>query len=503
MKFVYSIKSSLPPLSWLAKVEKLSDIIQVIAGESVEIFDDFFVSGVWDGDFETGDFDNCNFACCTGARLNGEKVSFLTPHHINACVFSIEKEECIYLSNSVSFLLACTGDKLDPNYYDYDTDFCCETLGKRNQVPPFHSYTPLLNHRQINIYSYSKITIDNLLQIKLEKRSSDFNFMDFNSYRSAISATLKKIEANIKSKSRKIDYGMIATISRGFDAPTCAVFAREIGCDEAMTFNRPAHYSNDCGTEIAKIIGFSTIHECDGDFAKSNTEFIEAADFASGDSGVMITFEGHKELFRNKLLFCGFQGDEFWGIDHPPYENLSYPIEGSNSNSYEVFLQSNTVLIMIPYIGADHAKQIYDISLSDEMKFWRLGGKYDRPICRRIIEEAGVKRGMFGQKKVGSGYCFHYDTMNSMKGKLSPISYQSLLEFSKNLKQNPFLKFKAYAHFVYQNVPIYLPYLLRKMHIKIIMKTWTNKHLCNPLSTTYILWGVDMMTRRYREALSS
>ena len=87
MKFVYSIKSSLPPLSWLAKVEKSSDIIQVIAGESVEIFDDFFVSGVWDGDFETGDFDNCNFACCTGARLNGEKVSFLTPHHINACVF--------------------------------------------------------------------------------------------------------------------------------------------------------------------------------------------------------------------------------------------------------------------------------------------------------------------------------------------------------------------------------------------------------------------------------
>jgi len=294
---------------------------------------------------------------------------------------------------------------------------------------------------------------------------------------------------------------MITTISRGYDAPTCATLAREIGCDEAFTFNRPSHYRNDCGTDIAKILGYETIHECDGDFVKSNSEFIEAADFASGDSGVMITFEGYKELFRNKLLFCGFQGDEFWGIDHPPYENLQYPIEGSNGNSYEILLQSNSVLIMIPYIGADHAAQIHDISLSEEMKPWRLGGKYDRPICRRIVEEAGVGREMFGQKKVGSGYCFHYDTLKSIGRKLSPQSYHSLLDFSKNLKQNPVKKLLAYCRFLYYNIPIYLPYLLYKFHININMKPWAKEHLSNPISTTYIMWGVDYMSKVYKNAL--
>lgn len=232
-----------------------------------------------------------------------------------------------------------------------------------------------------------------------------------------------------------------------------------------------------------------------------NTDFIEAADFASGDSGVMITFEGQKHLFENKLLFCGFCGDEFWGIDHLPYKDLVYPIEGSNSNSYEVFLQSNTIMILIPYIGADHAQEIYDISRSEEMKPWRLGVKYDRPICRRIVEDAGVERGMFGQNKVGSGFCFHYDTLRSIEKKLSPQSYRSLLVFSKSMRQNLFKKAKAYGRFFYYNIPIYLPYVLNKFHIKISMKPWIKEHLSNPVSTTYILWGVDFMKKKYVEAL--
>lgn len=34
------------------------------------------------------------------------------------------------------------------------------------------------------------------------------------------------------------------------------------------------------------------------------------------------------------------------------------------------------------------------------------------------------------------------------------------------------------------------------------MKPWTNKHLSNPVSTTYILWGVDHMKKIYNDAIS-
>ncbi len=484
-------------------MKKECDEIQVFAGNAVEMYDNFFVSGVWDGDFEEGDFENCNFACCTGARNKGESVMFLTPHHINACIFAIRMDNNLYFSNSASFLLAFTDKNFDPDYYEFDNDFCCETLGKRNMEPPFHSHAPLLDKSQLIIYSFTKITVSKSLSIQLERRYSDFQFDDYKTYLSGLKTTLNLILINLSSSIRKYNYGMIATVSRGYDATTCATLAKEIGCDEAFTFNRPSHYENDCGTEIAKLLGYTKIHECDGDFAKSNTEFIEAADFASGDSGALITFEAHKALFKNKLLFCGFQGDEFWGIDHPPYENLYYPIEGSNSNSYEIFLQTNTVLIMIPNIGADHASQIYDISLSDEMSPWRLGVKYDRPICRRIVEEAGVPRELFGQKKVGAGYCFHYDTLKTIGKKMSPQSYKSLLNFSKELKQNPLKKIKAYCRFIFLNTPIYLPHVLNKLHINLKMKKWNKEHLSNPVSTTYILWGVDHMKKYYKEAMTS
>lgn len=503
MEFDYTIKKALPPLSWLAVLKNNSESILVYAGCAVEVFDDFFVSGVWDGDFEQGDFEHCNFACCTGARLKGDNVMFLTPHHINACIFGIKDNDTLILSNSVSFLLAYTDNCFDPDYYEYDKDFCCETLGFRNLNPPYHSSTPLLNNKRLNIYSFTKILIDRNHSIKLEKRKSDFQFTSFYNYRKGISVTLNLILSNSNSNKRKNRYGMIATLSRGYDATTCAVLAKESGCDEAFTFNRPSHYEDDCGTEIARILGYSTVHECDGDFAKTNTEYLEAADFASGDSGVLVTFEAYKDLFRNKLLFCGFQGDEFWGIDHPPYDNLYYPIEGSNSNSYEVFLQSNTVLIMIPNIGADHASKIYEIALSEEMSPWRLGVKYDRPICRRIVEEAGVPREMFGQKKVGAGYCFHYDTLKTIGKKMSPQSYQSLLNFSKELKQNPLKKIKAYCRFIFLNIPIYLPHVLNKFHINLKMKKWNKEHLSNPVSTTYILWGVDHMKKYYKDAMTS
>lgn len=503
MKFNYIVKHTLPPLSWLAIVSNGREVIDVYTGNAVETFDDFFVSGAWDGDFEIGDFDKCNFACCTGARLQDSRISFLTPHHLNACIFSIKmSDNILVLSNSVSFLLAITGDRFDPDYYEYDSDFCIEFLGKRNMKPPFFSNTKLLNKSILNIYSYAKVSVDINLSVTIERRHTSFRFNNFTDYRQALSDTLHKLKNNVDSRLRKCNYGMIATISKGYDAPTCATLSREIGCEEVFTFNRPDHYKNDCGTEIAKKMGFKVIHECDGDFVKSNEEYIEAADFASGDSGGMLTFEGHKDLFKNKLLFCGFQGDEFWGIDHLPYENLQYPIVISNSNSYEVFLETNTILIMIPSIGAEHAKQLYNISLSDEMKPWRMGVKYDRPICRRIVEEAGISRDMFGQLKVGSGYCLHFDTFKSMKKKLSPLSYLSLREYSRKLKQNPLRKIRAYSLFFLYNIPVYLPYLLSKFHISFSMKPWVNHHLSNPLSTTYIMWGVDHMTKRYKDAFS-
>jgi hypothetical protein len=53
----------------------------------------------------------------------------------------------------------------------------------------------------------------------------------------------------------------------------------------------------------------------------------------------------------------------------------------------------------IAFFGARSAAAIKAISNSAEMKPWDVGGRYNRPICRRVVEQAGVPREVFGAHK--------------------------------------------------------------------------------------------------------
>jgi len=57
-------------------------------------------------------------------------------------------------------------------------------------------------------------------------------------------------------------------------------------------------------------------------------------------------------------------------------------------------------------MGARQKTDIVRITESSEMDSWRLGNTYDRPIPRRIAEEAGVPRHLFGQDKMASAVIF-------------------------------------------------------------------------------------------------
>lgn len=54
----------------------------------------------------------------------------------------------------------------------------------------------------------------------------------------------------------------------------------------------------------------------------------------------------------------------------------------------------------VPFIGVQNSRQLARISGSVEMKQFRVKGLYDRPIPRRIAEEAGVPREIFGTRKL-------------------------------------------------------------------------------------------------------
>ena len=65
----------------------------------------------------------------------------------------------------------------------------------------------------------------------------------------------------------------------------------------------------------------------------------------------------------------------------------------------ELRLVVGFVHLPLPFMGARRKADIVKITESSEMDPWRLETDYDRPIARRIAEEAGVPRHLFGRSR--------------------------------------------------------------------------------------------------------
>jgi hypothetical protein len=71
----------------------------------------------------------------------------------------------------------------------------------------------------------------------------------------------------------------------------------------------------------------------------------------------------------------------------------------------EFRLSAGFINCAVPFWGARHIHQVVAISRHPSMKPWDVPGDYSRPICRRIIESAGVPRAAFGRKKLAGSVC--------------------------------------------------------------------------------------------------
>lgn len=85
MKLEYEQLNSLPPLAWLANINK--GTVKVLHGKNVESHDTFFVEGAWNGDFSSAEFVESEWFCGTGAKIVNNTIRFSTPSHVTAGLF--------------------------------------------------------------------------------------------------------------------------------------------------------------------------------------------------------------------------------------------------------------------------------------------------------------------------------------------------------------------------------------------------------------------------------
>ena len=506
LELLCKINDKLPPLAWVASIEKGKTM--VLCGNRVEFFENCFVSGAWSGNFEDKLFEKSDWFCGTGGKIDCEKIIFSTPTHVTEGLYlsKCDKQKLV-ISNSLYLLMADLNYHMDPDYQGYEIDLSTITLGINDYKKEIIVLDENDNSAIIKIFYYRNIVINNDNVWNETVKPSVVPFADFNDYYSRLQDSMIQLQIKANHPKRKYKYGITSTVSRGYDAPCCAVIAKKIGAKTAVTFDSTGKYAQDSGVEIAKTLGFENIVERSADFYKNSNDFIEAYYLCTGELGASISFSAFSQDFKNNIVFTGERGDSIWNCsDQNRNNSLCFKTASlSHLGMSEKHLWDGSITVPMPLFGATAWESIYDISNSEEMAPWRLNNDYDRPIPRRICEQAGLKRTDFGISKHGAGFIYRYDTLKRIKYRMSPYSAKSFENFVEVHRKPHLLQKLSYFYKMRQFYLFVIADKLKLSKIGITIKYPESEFLIatpNPNTPRYLIpWASSIMLEKYKKIL--
>lgn len=395
----------------------------------------------------------------------------------------------------MAFLLEFNDLSLDKNIFTYEEILGSVLYGRKGwdyELPCMHSKT-------IIIHRSEKIVVTNDLKVSKEEYDSGLHFENYTDYISKVRSILKSLVNNAQDNQRKHKYGLISTISTGYDATATSALAHEQGCNEVITFKEPAH---DRGDNIARELGYEHVYVVDAkEFMKSDQD-LEAEVCCTGNVGGA-NFSAFESITSGKLIFMGFRGDTMWDRINPYVNNdMNLSRHGflydTCLHDYEFCYRTNSVIIPLPMIGFDKWGEVSAISNSAEMKNWSINDDYDRPIPRRVVEEKGVRRDAFGNKKQGAGTSYHFNTYESLKGKMSPRSFKKLDDYKQELHINRWRLFLYSVYYYRQEWPIFANYAIRKFNFSFHFNDSKTGKKSSPIFTLLLTWGLSVVRQRYK-----
>lgn len=398
---------SLPRLAWIAEYRLFDRDLIVHYGSDVEVGDDFLIEGVWEGKYDDLGFDTCKNFFGSGLKISNGALIAVPSTGLVDRVFIGESEEKYYISNSLIEILARTKSKLVSSHnYRIQTDTIRD--GIKNYINDYPvSSELLLNLKQ---YFYHPIKIDGKT-LTINERPESTNFLSYKQYISTINSDLKNIASNASSSRRKKPIDLYTTISKGYDSTAVTALAADLQLKTAFTSKTSNSslisffikgWNDDDGTEISRKLGLKVNYL---DYKESEIDNDELYFLAAttGEPELQL-YKIHKLLSNNdrpSAILTGYHGDTIWGLS-PPNKALTDDIlkpGASGLTLSEVRLKSGFIDIPVPMMHARSIVSINRISASDEMSKWSVGGDYDRPIPRRILESQGIGRNEFGMQK--------------------------------------------------------------------------------------------------------
>jgi hypothetical protein len=407
MRFIYEEHAALPGLAWLVEFRGGSDAARVLHGPWLETRDRFFCDGVWEGRFEDGELAASRLMMGAGGVTNGSEVVLATASHPFEALYAHRAGDRLRVSASLPFLLARAGVQLAIGYIPYQARFTRTFIGLRHHVDDL----PLEGGDSLQIYRMRNLHIGPDLEMRVAAKPDAPRFADYASYRAFLVEGLERIIANAEDPGRRRRYRPIATISAGYDSVASAAVAAECGCREAVTFrsarrekaSQSAADLEDSGARVAAALGMS-VEEFERGAYRSEPGHPEAEFAAAGDLGQDLVMQAFEHHLPGRLLVTGMHGDGVWGLrrasgkPHPLRRDLVRR-DAAGGSLGEFRSRVGFQHVPLPCFAATAFPDIHAISCSAEMRPWTLGTGYDRPIARRLAEEHGVPRALFGMRK--------------------------------------------------------------------------------------------------------
>lgn len=407
---------SLPPLAWLARIERDRATVDVTCGSSVRSTDSSVFEGTWSGDLGIDDLGQATTVYGSGVVVDAGGPLVITPSHTAAGVFAVHNRGALLVSNTLSGLLAAAGLELDPAA-DYPGRFVTVLDGaSASPIELPTSGNPIGYHFFRNL----RLDGDEVVQVG---RPREGRFVAFADYRARISASLGSALANARP------YQPVVSLSSGYDSTAVAALAAEHGCRRAFTFRvarprrdgAPAH---DSGEATAHRLGMEA-EVFDRLAYLARDDLAEAEFIATGMSGEDVVMSAYEPAIRRTVLLTGTQGNGVWRAGGRHADDASRSAMDGMS-LHEFRLRRDFLFVPLPTFAVTERSSIAAISRSPEMRPWSVGGHYDQPISRRIAEEAGIARGSFAVRKRASSALLHSDGSAA----LAPATRASITEFA-------------------------------------------------------------------------
>lgn len=410
MRLEFEHIPNLPRLAWAARLRNHEPAVQILHGPWIETREDCFFEGAWDGPLKDCRFDQALTFTGSGARLEGAGIVFASSTHTYESFYSVRTDRELFVSNSLAFLLALSGEALDENYPRYQLDFLnFHRAGIRLKEKRLR----LAGLRFVEFHECCNLSVQSDLTISRLEKPLGPPPRDYHDYAAFLSHTAEQVFANARDAGRRWLYRPVTTLSQGYDTTAVSALAAKAGCREAVTFlksNSKSGYLEDSGSHIAPYLGLQVTEYERTDYAR----LPESRDheFYIEPDGVDRSMVLMQQQLVGSILVTGRYGERLWTKEgftrwglpgdagNPLFElPTGFKMGGCALGEFRL----NTGFLQFPLAcsGGLHATAIKGITDSRTMKPWSVGGGYDRPIARRIVEEAGVPRHLFGQIKKG------------------------------------------------------------------------------------------------------